>query len=1048
MIINNRYILYEQIGAGGMGVVYRAIDRLTGQRVALKQVTRVQRTGSSAQTTSFHAAQDLRMVLAQEFKVLAGLRHPNIISVLDYGFDETGHPFFTMDLLEGAENILIYGLKQPYETRLSLIMQVLQALAYLHRRGILHRDLKPENMLVVNGQVKLLDFGVALPLNDAQNHEFSGTLAYMSPEALQGFALSEPTDLYAVGVIAYELFAEQELYNGQTVALLMDEIVNMPPDLSVLSIKPALLGFIKTLLSKAVENRYANANEAIHALVEASGEINSIESPAIRDSFLQAAKFVGREGELTTLINALHAAQDEQGSSWVIVGESGVGKTRLIEELRTHALVDGMIVLDGQFIREGGMPYAAWQDVLRQLLLIVPVSDEDASILKPVIPNIEQLLGRPIPDNSIEMDPPEAKMRLLSTIALLFRMMHRPSVLFLEDLHWASSENMTVLHRLHQIIHELPLLIVCCARNDEGTHTLDGFPLVRQIHLQRLNQAEITQFSTSILGPRGQQPALIRLLQRETDGNAFFLVEVMRALAEDAGALDHIDLDQLPQQIVLSGGIQALIQRRLDRVPVGWRPLLNAAAVAGRNLDLNLLALLSPGIDLQSWLNDCASAAVFAVHEGHWRFAHDKVREGILQRLSPKVLKDLHQQIANGIERLYEGNEYADILAYHWDAAGHNARAIHYALIAGYQDLLAGAYGEAITLFERVRYLSAGHRGTAAKRREAMLACWLAQAYWALGDYDLSGELFRQSMELCRVIDYPEALAEALKGRGDVARRKGDYSQARRYFGDYLQLARKMNDPVAEGLALARLGLVERNHGNWAEAFAYYSASRDVFEAQNEPFRVANIQNSLGLLASDNGDYAKAREHIEQCLSVLRNVHNSAMMALALTGLAWVNYLDGHYEPAYTHSAESLALSREQGDRWMIANNLGNLGRICCEQDNLTESCIYFHEALEIAQDMKAPPLLLDILTGVARLHQREGHPIAAIQMLSLALSHDKAYVEVVAQAKPLLAELLLHLPDAAGKTAQSQGRALKLESVIQQLVTSLKAGRLIEAFA
>lgn len=1044
MIINNRYVLYEQIGAGGMGVVYRAIDRLTGQRVALKQVTRVHRPVNTVQTTSIHAGQDLRMILAQEFKVLAGLRHPNIISVLDYGFDETGHPFFTMDLLEGAENIIAYGVQQPHETRISLVMQVLQALAYLHRRGILHRDLKPENMLVINGQVKLLDFGVAQPLSQSQSHEFSGTLAYMSPEALQGLPLSEGADLYAVGVIAYELFAERELYNGHTVDLLMEEILSAPPDLSALSVTPALMGFIKTLLSKSAPGRYATANEAIRALAEITGENIDIESPAIRDSFIQAAQFVGRHAELTLLMNALHAAQDEQGSSWAIVGESGVGKTRLIEELRIHALVDGMIVLEGQFIREGAMPYAAWQGVLRQLLLTVEISDEDAAILKPIIPNIEQLLGRPVPD-TLEMEPPAAKLRLLNTIALLFRMLRRPAVLFLEDLHWASSENLTVLYRLHQIIHELPLLIVCCVRNDEGTHTLEGFPEARQIHLRRLTQTEIVQFSTSILGPRGQQPALIKLLKRETDGNAFFLVEVMRALAEDAGALDHIDLDHLPDHIVLSGGIQALIQRRLDRVPVGWRPLLNAAAVAGRNLDLELLARLSSGIDLQSWLSDCADAAVFSVYEGQWRFSHDKVREGILQRLSPQTLKALHQQIANVIERLYEGKEQADILAYHWDAAGNIERAIHYALIAGQQDLLAGAYQEAITLFERVWALSKDHRGSAAKRRKALLACWLAQAYWALGRYDLSGNLFQQAKEICSTIEYPEALAEALKGLGDVVRRKGNYQQARRYFGDYLTLARTMQDPIAEGIALARLGLVERNQGNWSEAHSFYNASREVFETINEPFRAANIHNSLGLLAADAGDYAQARRYIEECLTVLRSVHNSSMMALALTGLAWVNYLDGLYEPAREQSIESLTLSREQGDRWMIANNLGNLGRILCEMGQTDESCAYFHEALEIAHDMKAPPLLLDILTGVARLHQKESRAVAAIQLLSLTLSHPTTYVEVTAQATPLLVELLEQLGEAEGKSAQSQGRALKLETVTPQVITALKVGRLLK---
>ena len=103
----------------------------------------------------------LRLTLAREFRLLSSLRHPNIISVLDYGFDDELRPYFTMELLERAESILRAAAAPTPDGKVDLLAQTLQALAYLHRRGVIHRDLKPGNVMVVDGRVKVLDFGVS-----------------------------------------------------------------------------------------------------------------------------------------------------------------------------------------------------------------------------------------------------------------------------------------------------------------------------------------------------------------------------------------------------------------------------------------------------------------------------------------------------------------------------------------------------------------------------------------------------------------------------------------------------------------------------------------------------------------------------------------------------------------------------------------------------------------------------------------------------------------------------------------------------------------------
>ena len=188
-VFTRRYKILDRIGQGGMGEVFRAIDRLTGAPVAFKRVLAA--SNEFIFTTSRQAG-DPVLALANEFRTLASMRHPNIISVLDYGFTKNRDPFFTMELLEDSLNILDASKNKPLSVRLDYIIQMLQALTYLHRRGIVHRDVKPDNIHVIDDRVKVLDFGLAIRRDidfddsSVDSDVLVGTLAYMAPEVLAG----------------------------------------------------------------------------------------------------------------------------------------------------------------------------------------------------------------------------------------------------------------------------------------------------------------------------------------------------------------------------------------------------------------------------------------------------------------------------------------------------------------------------------------------------------------------------------------------------------------------------------------------------------------------------------------------------------------------------------------------------------------------------------------------------------------------------------------------------------------------------------------------
>lgn len=145
-VITNRCVLLETVGQGGMRIVHKVHDRLTGDIVALKQITLSPNDGSQSAETSEWS--DFRLALTREFRTLSGLRHSNIISVLDYGYDQDHIPFYTMEFIQSPTNIVEADHSQSMVGKVNLIIKLLPGLSYLHRHNIIHRDLKPDNIFV------------------------------------------------------------------------------------------------------------------------------------------------------------------------------------------------------------------------------------------------------------------------------------------------------------------------------------------------------------------------------------------------------------------------------------------------------------------------------------------------------------------------------------------------------------------------------------------------------------------------------------------------------------------------------------------------------------------------------------------------------------------------------------------------------------------------------------------------------------------------------------------------------------------------------------
>src|SRR5215471_11071085 len=274
------------------------------------------------------------------------------------------------------------------------------------------------------------------------------------------------------------------------------------------------------MLDQYPSRRWSDANAVLMNLAKAAGVSLPPETIEQRESYLRAAPLAGRRNELKQLMRHLKLAIGGHGRCCLLEGLSGVGKTRLLEEIRAQALVRDVLVLHGQAQSQDSAPYSVLRQAVLGLALVTSVTEEEAGILKKVFPEIEQVLRREVPDISVP-DPESFADRLFHTVRGLIERYGKPVLLEIEDCHYLR-EDLTTLAKLSRGISKLPVLILASYRSDERPEIRDEFPKAFVLTVPPLDNEEVRQMSVSILGPSlGGNDALVSFLQRETEGNAF-----------------------------------------------------------------------------------------------------------------------------------------------------------------------------------------------------------------------------------------------------------------------------------------------------------------------------------------------------------------------------------------------------------------------------------------------------------------------------------------------------------------------------------------------
>jgi serine/threonine protein kinase/tetratricopeptide (TPR) repeat protein len=988
-LVDRIYLLHEKLAEGGMGTVYRATPRAGGGAVALKLIRLEKARNDEARYL-------MRLSLAREFQLLSSLHHPHIVHVLDYGFDEQLGPYLTMELLQDARDLRDAARGRPLEQQIELLAQVLRALSYLHRRGVIHCDLKPGNVLCVGDHVRLVDFGLAM--RRPERGQVAGTHHYMAPEIFAGEPPSVASDLYAFGALAQKILADT-LKEDDTAALSLELLASTAHGATPLPAPPAtperekaadlpaaaplspedarqrdrveaLRGIVRRLLSPRAGARPASAAEVLEELSAALGMELPVETALTRESFLSASEMVGREAESARLESALAHARHGKGSAWIIGGESGVGKSRLLAELRTVALVQGACVAQGQAVAEGSRAFEAWLPVLRALWLRAGGPDADAAVLKELLPDLPEIAEHAIPDAPL-LPFLDAETRLFEAIIALFRRQSRPTVVIVEDLQWAAGDSVRLFERIARIASELPLLLVGSYRDDEAPDLAAALPDARPMKLHRLGKGQIARLGASMLGPAGESPEIVEYLCRETEGNVFFLVEIIRALAEQAGRLDRVGRIPLPEH-VLTGDMERIVRGRIDRVPKDGRALLDLAAALGQKLDLDVLRALSPGVDLEVWLTACVNASVLSPQAGEFRFAHDKLREAILSDMAPPRRRALHGRIARAMEALCSGREREErsaVLAYHFQEAGEPDLAARSHVRAGARSTRLCLYGDARAHYQAAMAMLHLLPATPEIQRRKVDVL-IDQIFTTLGAEEAE-QNFERAKEARALLDglaktsalTPEdrhRLARVDYFTGRVHFYRGETDLAIEHYLKVLPATAGEGDDEIAGLASCLVGTAVLIRGNAADAEPLLARSIGPVERQGGPFEWFRAVGYHGLSLMLLGRFHDGEREIARILSRARSIRQPNVLSASyiMTGCCYL--VAGDWPTALSYFRDARGYASQTGDK--LYQSLAWSG-VAWAQSQLgmhEEAMSARQRAMEVAQTMGGRVMLDD----------------------------------------------------------------------------------------
>ncbi len=983
--INGRYEKVKKLGKGGMGEVWLVRDREEGgKEVALKFIATQVVGGKDGEC------------FKHEFELLSKLRHPNLVDVYDFGRSPEGC-FFTMEYIPG-EDLFAYAQKNPGTKFTEAVVGVLRALEYIHSRGLIHYDVKPENIRV-GRVVKLMDLGLAGEGGMELAGRVKGTLAYIAPEIVKGTEVDKRADLYSLGVTLWYILSGELPYEGKTPL----EVAKNQLETQILSVSADFpqpwRDILPRLLSPEPYQRYASANEVIRAINKLTSQKFPTETKETKASYVLSGKFVGREQELRRLTQIMEKrfSGDGDGEPVLVLlkGERGVGKKRLLKELKYRAQLEGFGFYSGRCYEKGGDPYAPWVDILRR---VVGTVEKDDPLLRRYSAELVKLIPSLIESEpSPELDPDQEKLRLHDAVTSFLSQVSasQPILLGLIDLQWADEVSLELLSYLIRNSRGEKLL-VCAALQEGETPPLSLKGIEDEGHcevipLERLRKPEVRELIGSMLGVE-QPPAEIeeKVIER-AGGNPLLIEETMKSLSEEGIIYRQegnwkCDPDRLAA-FEIASSVSGAVEQRLQRLSSEELKVLRALAVVNHPVGLGLLPEVI-GLTPEEVHTAVTNLEAKRLVKRSWQsgatvgeISHQTTSNLVYTRIPLKERRLLHQKVGLALEK---GEVGVEELAHHFQRGLGGAKAATYCWKAGLRAKKLYSNQPAISYFQwALQNLGKGkeklkgrilgelgevlsHTGELEKaiaRYEEALRdySWalnrsekvkiysrLSRAWESRSEYERALQVLKEGMEKLGGGAKGRLPAELLADMAMVELRKGDFDSCLRLAQEGLKVLGSRKTCRVGGLLYNVLGNAYFYRGEPKKAEKFYLKSLGIREKLGNQRAISSSLNNLGNIYFVQGEHSKAVDYHTRSLEISERIGNIMGVSGSYINLGNIYQVGGQPSKALGYFQRSLEINRKVGDKNGQASCMNNIAGIHIDKGDYQEAAQLFRESQEI----------------------------------------------------------------------------------------------------
>jgi class 3 adenylate cyclase/tetratricopeptide (TPR) repeat protein len=758
------------------------------------------------------------------------------------------------------------------------------------------------------------------------------------------------------------------------------------------------------------------------------------------------AKLCGRDTEMDEVNELLHLAEHGAGQVLGVTGEAGVGKSRLVYELRANAEDMGFHVLIGRTLSYGqNMPLLPVKEITRLYAGLKEHEDtehaqqviretfspawEDMQWREIRVTALEWFLGYPGEDSLVDMLEGKAKQSLLEVTLNEFFLhlgTEKPLVLILEDMHWSDPSTKDWMVQFTRLIKDRPILVVLVYRPGfEYDWSKEERITFSEIALEPIEAQSVGDMVSSILAVEEAPEELREFVAEKSQGNPFFAEEIVRLLLSErivireispTDGTTSINITEPLEAVEIPTSVQALILSRVDKLEEATRRTAQEASVIGRSFLEKVLAEISEAKkECSKYLDDLAKFEMIyeksKLPEIEYIFRHILVRDAVYETLLKYERRKLHKAVADAMELLFPDRlkDFYALLAMHFGLAGETEREVDCLIKEGKRLQEVYSFREAKQFYEK-----ANEKLEQSDKRFVENTIGIAAIEMAIGTTQealvLLEKLNKQQLE-------PSFFAKLANIKGDILLRTGKTQDAMGAFEQSLKVYKEIGDSKGEAKIMGCIGIVHWSLGDYNRALEYLAKTLEIKERTGNTRGTAIEINNIGIIHWYRGDYDKALEYFGKSLEIIEEFGDRYKMGSTLLNIGSIHLERADYNKALEYYGKSLTVCGDIGYRLGTANALMCIGIIHRQRGDYEEALEYYRKSLEINEEIDYKLGATNALVNIGNVHRNRGNYERALEYFgkSLRICEEIGDHLGVGYCHMLHGQQLLDMSDNAG---------------------------------